>query len=108
MNVELSVEAPSLGFVDNPRIKTAVKGSHAINQDELSGRQAILASGSKLRFPVWFYDKQQYGINPKNKYVSFLTEGVKIKAAYSFPPKLLKRRTKKFDLDVEVHRIPPG
>lgn len=108
MNVELSVEAPSLGMVDHPQVKTAVKGAHPIDQDELSGRQEILASGSKMRIPVLFYDRQQYGINPKSKYVSFLTEGVKIKAEYSFPPKLLKRRTKEFDLDAEVHRVPAG
>ena len=61
-----------------------------------------------MRISVWFFDRQQYGINPKHKYVSFLTEGVKIKATYSFPPKLLKRRTKEFDLDAEVHRVPVG
>ena len=108
MNVELTVEAPSLSLSSNPRVKTATKGDHLIDQDELSGRQEILASGGKMRIPVWFYDRQQSGINPKNERVRFLTEGVKIKAEYSFPPKLLKRRAKEFDLDAEVHRVPVG
>ncbi|MEE2568981.1 hypothetical protein V1638_06160 [Pseudarthrobacter sp. J64] len=108
MNVELSVEAPSAELREYSQVKTAVKGSGPVDHGELSGWQAILASGNKVRLLVWFYDTGQYGINPKNKYVSFLTDGVKIKTEYSFPPKLLKRRTKEFDLDAEVHRIAPG